>query len=248
MKTKTLITLFGTVVLLSSDSRTLADEAKAAAQPPTPEAKAPSPDANSEAVKVGATNDSVVIRQYAILRYKVEEDPKLGDFDELRIDSLGEASFKISHGSEKTLPPMKVSGRTLDEVKKEIKAALDKDYYVNCTVRLSLDSNGATPGAAANNNPQATVGRVLFIGALRGPVMIPPGTKKMISDAVMELPENQYANLSKVEIERYDPVTKTSEIIKVDVNAILKKGKRDKDVELRDGDHVRVPEKFLMFN
>jgi Cu/Ag efflux protein CusF len=107
---------------------------------------------------------------------------------------------------------------------------------------------GKTP-AASSPAPPAPTGRVLFVGpTLRGPVMIPPGTTRYLSEAVLELPEDKYANLRKVVVERYDPETKKVTKILVDVQGILHEGLRQNDIVLHDGDRITVPEKFFLVN
>jgi len=108
-----------------------------------------------------------------------------------------------------------------------------------------VETSTANPAASA---APATSGTVIFVGpAMRGRVGIPPGVIKTLSEAVLELPADNYANLKKVEVERYDPVTKVTTTIKVDVYSILFKKQREKDIALKDGDRVKIPERTFIF-
>jgi protein involved in polysaccharide export with SLBB domain len=167
------------------------------------------------------------------LRYSIDEDPVLSaDAAELVVTPLGDVSFKVSRGFD-TIIVLNVRDKTLDEVKRELKTRLDAEYYHNAQVSLQLVS------------PSLRIGQVQFFGMVRGPVKLIPGEPKYVSDGILELNYNDFADLSRVKLYRLGSTNKLPRII--DVEKVLKKGDRSQDVILKDGDRIEVPEKGLFF-
>jgi protein involved in polysaccharide export with SLBB domain len=166
---------------------------------------------------------------------RIEEDPAESIEPSLvTVTALGEASFPVSRGFD-TVITLTVRGKTLGEVKAELKARLDADYYQDAHLNLQLVSQSQRMGKAQ------------IYGAFRGVVQLPPLDPKTVTDALIEGGYPDYANLKKVTIHRLDPLTKKDKPIVVDVQRILDTGDRSADVPLQDGDRIEVVEKTIFF-
>jgi protein involved in polysaccharide export with SLBB domain len=172
------------------------------------------------------------------LTFQVEEDPsKQREPTELPVLQIGDVEFPVSRDDRSVTIPLSVIGKTLAQVKSELKTALEEDYYMKATVKLSV---------ADANQPR---GQVAFWGAVRGLLRLDPNKSMTVSDGILQLGWDQmYANLKKVEVVRTDPITKEKKTIIVNVQAILDKNGSAKDVLLQDGDRVHVPDKSLILN
>jgi hypothetical protein len=60
---------------------------------------------------------------------------------------------------------------------------------------------------------------------------------------MLRMPRNDFARMNKVEIQRLGPDGKPIKMPTVDVDQLLRENKRSLDVELKDGDRIRVPRK-----
>lgn len=171
------------------------------------------------------------------LLYSIEEDPIKGTQAEtIAVNAVGETNFRISRGTDISIS-LRVLGRSIDDVKEELKRQLDADYYNDAHVRLTLQDSIARSGM------------VLFIGngTRGGSLPIIPGEEKRIFEAVYQIGINQWANLKKVKLSRPDPATKKAATREIDLIKI-KEGDRTDNVLLQDGDIVEVPEKVVIFN
>jgi len=139
----------------------------------------------------------------------------------------------VSRGSDIAFT-LVVKGKTVEEVRREIKEKLDADYYHNAQVKLELREIAARPG------------QVIFIGkGTRGNILLlQPGEEKRIFEAVYQVGVTEWANLRKVKLTRVDPATQKTETKIIDLEEI-KKGNRTNNIILRDGDIIDVPEKAI---
>ncbi len=168
--------------------------------------------------------------------FRIEEDPNKGSEPEIRnVSALYDIQFNASHGTDTPIS-LNVRGKTIAEIKKELKAKLDADYYQNATVYLKLFDQFQRPG------------KVYVTGIMRGQVTLQPGEQKTVMKAILELGgESEYANFKKVKLFRFNPATNKEDITIIDVGAMLKGGSRKDDKVLQDGDHIEVPEKGFIF-
>lgn len=123
------------------------------------------------------------------------------------------------------------SGKTCKALAQEIKVALEKDYYKQATVRLGLDTI---------NNVR---GKAYIFGQISkpGPVNIPVDSKLKLSQAILLAgPPLQWAKLSAVRVVRAGKTTV------VDLDAIMNKGRAEKDLLLEPDDWVVVPERGVL--
>lgn len=169
------------------------------------------------------------------LRCRIAQDPaKDLDVPDLLVSALGYVSFPVTRGHN-TVVTLEVRGKTLAEVQRELRGRLEEDYYHTATVQLELIDQSKR------------FGRAIFFGSVRGAVQLRPGEPTTVSEAILQLGYDEFANLKKVKINRLNPETRRSQTIDVDVYSVLKRGNRRNDIVLQDGDRIEVPEKGILF-
>lgn len=187
----------------------------------------------ASAVRAQAAEE-YVLRSEDRLQFRIAEDP-IPDRNPISVvvNSVGEASFPVSRDSDIRIN-LRVRGKTLAEVRDELKRQLQQDYYHQATVTLTLDDKRFSPGKA------------IFLGEVQGIVpIVPDEPAKMLAETVMSLRPSDYADLKRVKLHRVDPQTKATETRIIDVRRIIKENVRDEDVELQDGDRIEVPAKWI---
>ena len=169
------------------------------------------------------------------LLFSVVEDPvQTAAPDELYVNALGEIHARICRGFDDVLT-LRVKGKTLRQVKAELKEKLEAEYYYQATVELRLIDQTRKGG------------QVLFFGAVRSNFLpLLPGEPRTIFEGVYQVGVSEFANLRKVKLTRVNPATGKPESRTIDLEAI-KKGARAEDVRLEDGDRIEVPEKKIVF-
>jgi protein involved in polysaccharide export with SLBB domain len=179
---------------------------------------------------------AVKLEKHDKVLYRVEEDPSSGS-KVVGISALGKAQVPVSMAFEDTVVTVDAAGKTLDELAEAIKGQLEGKYYKKATVKLTLVDKAQK------------VGQAIFMGETRGVVQIVPGEEITVATAIAKLGSSEFANLKKVELFRVDKSTgKQLDKQIIDVETVLKKGDRTKDVILQDEDRVNVPEKKFLFN
>jgi protein involved in polysaccharide export with SLBB domain len=175
-------------------------------------------------------DDSYVLRSEDRLQFRIAEDPATDRLPILvGVNSVGEASFPVSRESDIRLT-VRVRGKTLNEVRGEVQRLLEGEYYHAATVTLTLDDKKLTPG------------KVIFTGEVVGTVaLLPDEPAKMLSETVVALRPSDYADLRRVKLYRQGE----TEPRVINVRDLLNKNARDQDVELKDGDRVEVPAKWI---
>jgi protein involved in polysaccharide export with SLBB domain len=188
------------------------------------------------------------LKPHDIVRFQIEEDPPLAvasDSMHVSVSDGGEALFPVSRHAD-TYVKVTAAGRKLADIRKDVKALLDAEYYNDCTVKLDLVQINRF------NNLGSDQAKVTIYGSLNQVVPIGDGEKLMLSEAILRAGGGQqggFFNLKKVRIHRLDPNTKKELTITVDVNAVLYEGARIKDQQLQDGDRIEVRDKtFNFFN
>lgn len=206
------------------------------ASPPVPSPGAAPALSSLAAASEGGSRTNYTLRMGDRLQYRLAEDPERGPNPILvEVNSLGEVSFPVSRNFDLRIT-FEVRGRTVDEARETLREKLLADYYHKATVELTL----------ADKTLQMAKVQFFGTGMVRGEVPIPPdGPPLMLSDALLRLNPPEFANLRKVKIHRPEGDSGRVKVIEVDANAIIKNGQRDKDVVLKDGDRVEVPEKWI---
>jgi protein involved in polysaccharide export with SLBB domain len=150
----------------------------------------------------------------------------------------------VSPGGDVTVEPLPnavhVQGMSPSSAAAEIKRALDKDYYYNATVRLTLERVNAT----------ATMGYIYLSGnvARTGAVPIFDEQPKTVSQVILETGGfGRWANDRKVQVTRPRP-DGTAELFILDCKKIIKEGHPELDRPAKAGDRIFVPETGIKFN
>ena len=132
-------------------------------------------------------------------------------------------------------------GKTCKQLAGEIKAALEKDYYKQATVVISM--NVASP----------ILGRVYIWGQVRnqGALDIQVNENLTAGQAIMRAGGfADFANEKKVKVIR-SPTgpdgNKQTQTINLDMEQILNEGKTEKDIVLQPGDLIIVPSRLINF-
>jgi protein involved in polysaccharide export with SLBB domain len=165
------------------------------------------------------------------LAVSIAQDPVAGRPIELSVSPLGDLIVPVSRCCEESVV-LAVKGKTVEEVEKALKAKLETDFYQTATVQVRVI------------DPTRRKGQVLLRGAVRATsVQLDSGKPKTLWEALTEVGTSEFANLKKVKLDRVGPDGK-SQLTTHDIDAV-DKGDRSKDIELRDGDRVTVPESLF---
>lgn len=164
-----------------------------------------------------------------VLNFRIVEDKdppvalRINDAGNIEIPYIGTAS---------------AAGKTPRELAFAVKSMLERDYYHNATVIISLDTAG-----------ERSAGLFYITGAVNGggPMEIPFNEKFTVSKAILRAGGfADFANERKVLVQRPKPDGST-ETITVNVKEVLEKGRQDLDVEVLPNDLIRVTERLINF-
>jgi protein involved in polysaccharide export with SLBB domain len=158
------------------------------------------------------------------LSFRIAEDRE--DAKSLPVTDSGEIELPQPFGR------FAAAGKTCKTLAQEIKTALEKDYYKRATVHLGLDALNSVRGRAYVSG-QVTK---------PGPVDIPVNQPLKLSQAILQVGPTQWAKLTNVKV-----VRENGQTIIADVDAVLNKGKVEKDMVLEPGDLIIVPERGVVF-
>jgi protein involved in polysaccharide export with SLBB domain len=132
-------------------------------------------------------------------------------------------------------------GKTCKQIAGEIKAALEKTYYKQATVVISM--NVASP----------ILGRIYIWGQVhnQGPLDIQVNENLTAGQAILRAGGfADFANERKVKVIRSpagSDKSKPTQTINLDMKQILSEGKTDKDIVLQPGDLIIVPSRLINF-
>jgi protein involved in polysaccharide export with SLBB domain len=155
-----------------------------------------------------------------------EEDPKsliVTDSGELDLAQLGR------------FPAEK---KTCRQLAQEIKDQLEKEFYYQATVLISVDLMTKSRG------------RIYIAGAAKmpGSIELPSDETLTLSKAILRAGGfTDFANRHHVEITRKTGTGKPERRIVVDVGQILEKGKTEADPPLEPDDLIWIPERSIRF-
>lgn len=172
-------------------------------------------------------DDSHRLRPGDKLSFRVAEDGE--EAKPLMVTDSGEVELPYGFGR------FRAANKTCRTLAQEMKVALERDYYKRATVYLGLD---------AINNVR---GKAYVSGQVTkpGPVSIPVDAPLKLSQAILIAgPPLQWAKLSSVKVVRQS--TKGTETMVVDVEAILNKGRLEKDIVVEPDDLIIVPERGVL--
>jgi protein involved in polysaccharide export with SLBB domain len=138
-----------------------------------------------------------------------------------------------------TLGRFPAENRTCKQLARELKAALEKEYYYQATVIIAVDLMAKSRG------------KVYLVGPVRM-----PGPQELPSDEVLTLSKailraggfTDFADQHNVKITRQGSAGESDKVtLVVNVGQIFDKGKTEKDVALKPGDLIYIPERMIRF-
>jgi len=132
-----------------------------------------------------------------------------------------------------------VSGKSVDEVTRETKSALESEYFVRATVRLLL---------VDRPEKSSSRGRVYLAGQMRkiGVVEIDLSERNTVGRVILSSGGlSDFADAKRIRIVRKSADGGDLETLTVDLEEVLKKGRIDRDVPLLDGDFVIADSKLV---
>lgn len=190
---------------------------------------APSEGATTNAVR-NPMDDSIRLGIGDRLSFKIIEDQE--DAKPLYVLDSGELDVPY-------LGRVSAQGKTCRELAGEIKRELEKEYYYQATVVLSLEQYSRSR-------------RKIYIdGYVRapGPQDIPSDEVFTLSKAILRAGGfTEFADKKKVRVVRKGSTNSVAIPPQfIDVGAILDGGKTEQDVRLDDGDYVIVPSRLFRF-
>ncbi len=168
------------------------------------------------------------------LAYSVAEDPAARATPiSLMVDAGTNIHFPVSLAYPDEIV-LNASGKTIPEIRQELKKKLDASFYKDATVTLERGAATIQPG------------QIVITGPVRNNfVPLLPGERKMLLETILQAGPSEFANLKKVKIMRINSVTgKVVETI-IDVEAIEKNP--TKDVPVFPGDRINLIEKNILF-
>jgi protein involved in polysaccharide export with SLBB domain len=163
------------------------------------------------------------------LSFQIQEDGD--DSKELIVTDSGEIEVPC-------LGHVSVQGMTCRQLALVIKKQLEAKYYYQATVIISVDLMGSN------------LGNVYLSGAVHAPgrIIIPGNEMFTVSKAVLCAGGfSDTANQHNVIVTRRAGSDGTNELFTVDVEQVLERGRTDKDLPLKAGDMIFVPEHFNLF-
>ena len=155
-----------------------------------------------------------------------EEDPKplfVTDSGDLEVPYLGR------------FPAV---GKTCNELARDLKAELEKEYYYQASVIVAVDVMAKSRG------------KVYLVGPVRmpGPQEIPSDEVLTLSKAILRAGGfNDFADKHKVKVTRKATGGGPERSFTVDVGQVLEKGRTESDLPLEAGDLIYVPERSIRF-
>lgn len=127
-------------------------------------------------------------------------------------------------------------GKTCKELATELKMKLERKYYYQATVVISV-------------NQKTTQGIIYLVGGVKGPgpLEIPRDDTLTVSKAILRAGGfDDFADEKHVRITRKG-AGGTNEVLTVNVSAVLDNGETSKDMQAEPGDLIYVPEKTIRF-
>lgn len=147
----------------------------------------------------------------------------------------------------KHVGPVRALGRTCRDVAYQIKSLLEKSVFVKATVIIVLDETRKSQGGLNGNLEESEVFTVFGQVLKQGKYELRFDQDVTISQALLIAGgPAQFANLKKVRVLRRIPNSQ-AKTIQVDVQSIMAGGRLERDIFIRSGDVIIVPEKGATF-
>lgn len=136
------------------------------------------------------------------------------------------------------------SGRNSAQIEDAISAAIRPNFAAPPTVFVSIQPKQEPQDGADDGAPEDAI-NVYFLGEVNRPgaVAVEPGTTLLQAIAVGG-GVSRFAAIKRIQLRRTDPRTREQNVFILDYKA-LANGAVGKDIELKDGDVILVPERRL---
>jgi polysaccharide export outer membrane protein len=160
---------------------------------------------------------------------------------QIREDNVDSKQLIVSDSGEIDVPclgPVPVQGLTCRRLALVLKKELEARYYYHATVVLSVDLMGSNLGNVYLSGAVHTPGRL----AIPGNEVFTASKAVLCAGGFAES-----ADMHNVIVTRNSEPGGASEHFTVDVGQVLEKGSTDKDLALKPGDMIFVPERFNLF-
>ena len=189
----------------------------------------PTSDVSSSSSTVMRTNsmealdDKKKLGANDFVSFRVVED-RDDESQRLRVNDNGELEVPY-------IGPVPARGKTCKQLARDIKGALEKEYYYHATVILALDRVS-----------EKSRGRVYVYGSVKaqGPQEVPPDETYTVSKAVIRAGGfGDFANKRKVK------VTHNGKEYTVDLKRVIEEGHTDEDMALNPDDQIYVPQRLI---
>ena len=149
----------------------------------------------------------------------------------LTVASSGEVEFPF-------VGRVRASGRTCKAVADDVRVLLEKSFYKKATVSLALETASTLPMGS-----YFVTGQVMKQGAQE----IPRDREVTVAAAILEAGGfADFADRRRVRLIR-PTADGTSKRFTIDVKAVLERGDAHKDMIVRPGDYIVVPERMFNF-
>jgi protein involved in polysaccharide export with SLBB domain len=170
-----------------------------------------------------ALDDKKKLGANDFVSFRVVED-RDDESQRLRVNDNGELEVPY-------IGPVPARGKTCKQLARDIKGALEKEYYYHATVILALDRVS-----------EKSRGRVYVYGSVKaqGPQEVPPDETYTVSKAIIRAGGfGDFANKRKVK------VTHNGKEFTVDLKRIIEEGHADEDMALNPDDQIYVPQRLI---
>ena len=180
-------------------------------------------------------DDTYKLRVGDTVSFQIIEDRKLGiQLTPVNLVVTDSGEVEVSY-----IGRIKAVGKTSKELAADIKAALEKDYYKQATVVLSL------------NLASRVLGRVYIWGQVhnQGPLDIQINENLTAGQAILRAGGlGDFANKNKVKVVRAAAGPGgEKQVFELNMQDILEKGKTEKDIVLQPDDFIIVPTRLINF-
>jgi len=180
-------------------------------------------------------DDTYKLRVGDTVSFQILEDRKLGiQLVPVNLVVADSGEIEVSY-----IGRIKAVGKTSKELAADIKTALEKDYYKQATVVLSL------------NLANRILGRVYIWGQVRtqGPLDIQINENLTAGQAILRAGGlGDFANKTKVKVVRAATGPNgEKKVFELNMEDILQKGKVEQDIVLKPDDFIIVPTRLINF-
>jgi protein involved in polysaccharide export with SLBB domain len=206
-----------------------------AAAKPVLAAPAAAPSAAAGLLSGYVSDDTYKLRVGDTVSFQILEDRKLGiQLTPVNLVVADSGEVDISY-----IGRVKAVGKTSKELAADIKAALEKDYYKQATVVLSL------------NLANRILGRVYIWGQVhsQGPLDMQVNENLTAGQAILRAGGfADFANTAKVKVVRSGTGSNgEKKVFQLNMEDILQKGKVEQDIILQPDDFIIVPTRLINF-